>query len=197
MWYGGVCHPRTSRNATGTNASYLMHLSPEEQLLRAYDDHADAIFRHCFFRVSSDRERAKDLVQETFVKTWEYLSQGHEVQNIRAFLYRVATNLIIDASRRKKMYSLDELTDDGFDPPDGKSEDDKAIHRHIDARRMIPLLSKLDGLYREAIVMRFIDDMTPREIAAITGETENVISVRVYRGIKKLRAIMQDTSALS
>lgn len=161
----------------------------EEQFLQAYDDYADAIFRHCFFRVSSDRERAKDLVQETFTKTWEYMRVGRRVENIRAFLYRVATNLIIDAARRKKMYSLDELREDGFDPPSADTPD--ALGGRIDARRMVPFLSKLDGLYREAIVMRFIDDLTPKEIATITGETENVISVRVHRGVKKLRAMME------
>ena len=75
----------------------------------------DAIFRHCYFRVF-DRERARDLVQETFLKTWEYLTRGHDIENIRAFLYRVATNLIIDDSRRKKEISLEQLSESGFDP---------------------------------------------------------------------------------
>ena len=87
-------------------------MSPlEKQFLKAYDEFADPIFRHCYFRVFN-RERAKDLMQETFTKTWEYLNQSpitnHEsrITNMRAFLYRVANNLIIDNSRQKDERSL-------------------------------------------------------------------------------------------
>jgi DNA-directed RNA polymerase specialized sigma24 family protein len=58
--------------------------SLEQDFIKHYNQHSDAIFRHCFYRVY-DRETALDLVQETFAKTWAYLATGHEVKNIRAF----------------------------------------------------------------------------------------------------------------
>lgn len=61
----------------------------EAQFLAAYDEWADAIYRHCFFRVYS-KERAEELVQDTFMKTWQYLEKGNEVENLKAFLYKVA-----------------------------------------------------------------------------------------------------------
>ena len=80
----------------------------EEEFLTLYDAYADAIFRHCFFRVY-ERERARDLVQETFARTWEYAAKGNAVENARAFLYRVANNVIGDEVCEKKETSPDAM----------------------------------------------------------------------------------------
>ena len=83
-----------------------MRNTTNDTFLTAYDKYADAIYRHCFFRVFS-KEKAEELTQETFMRTWQYLEDGKEVLNLRAFLYRVANNLIIDHSRKKKEERLD------------------------------------------------------------------------------------------
>jgi len=164
-----------------------MARDPKKEFLEAYEKYADAIWRHCFFRLYNDRERALDIMQETFIKTWEYLARGNEIENIRAFLYRVATNLIIDSVRKKRTFSLDELTEQGFDPPD-------TSHRRIEAdaemAQISKLIEKLEPEYREVVVMRYIDDMSPKEIAGALGESENTVSVRVHRGIKKIREFL-------
>src|SRR3989338_4735544 len=97
----------------------------QDEFLQAYEAYNDAIFRYCYFRVY-DRERARELSQETFMKAWEYLSRtGKKIENLRAFLYKIATNLIIDNSRQKgkKTVSLDQLHEEGFDPGDDRTED--------------------------------------------------------------------------
>jgi RNA polymerase sigma-70 factor (ECF subfamily) len=153
---------------------------------KLYDEFADAIFRHCYFRVY-DRELAKDLTQETFIKTWDYLSQGRLIENMRAFLYQVANNLVIDNARKKKPISLDVLHDQGFDPSEDPSE---SFARNLEAKNIIALLRRLDAKYREVVVFRYVDDLGPREIAAILGESENVVSVRLNRALKQLRELI-------
>lgn len=157
-----------------------------DDFLRAYDQYADAIFRHCYYRVY-DRERARELSQECFMKTWEYLSQGKEVQNLRAFLYRVANNLIIDSSRKKKESSLDAMMDEGFEPMDGADKTAVAA----EAGNMLALLDKLDEKYQDVVRMRYLDDLSPKEIALVLGESENVVSVRLHRAIKQLREYLE------
>ena len=156
------------------------------EFLQAYESYSDAIFRHCFFRVYN-REESVDIVQEAFIRTWEYIAKGNEVQNIRAFLYRVANNLIIDRSRKKKPVSLDELQDFGFDP--GLDETDRIQH-HLEGNEALRLIAAVDKKYQDVIIMRYIDDMSPREIADIIKESENAVSVRIHRGLKKVREIM-------
>src|SRR3989344_5246570 len=90
------------------NDSNLARGKKEKEFLDAYQQYADAIYRHCYFRVYN-KDLAEDLTQETFIKTWKYLSEGKEVKNIKAFLYRVAVNLIIDHSRKKTALVMDDI----------------------------------------------------------------------------------------
>lgn len=160
----------------------------EQLFFEAYEAHADAIFRHCFLRVS-DRELAKDLMQEAFTRTWESMRNGSNPKNIRAFIYRVASNLVIDHYRKKKTYSLEELTEKtGFDPSIDNTDH---LINIIDAKHALAFLPKLPEQYRSVVILRYIDDFSPREIATITGEPENTISVRIHRGVKKLRELME------
>ena len=161
----------------------------EQRFFDAYEAYADAIFRHCYFRVS-DRELARDIMQESFMRTWEYMASGKDPENIRAFLYRVASNLIIDHYRKKKAYSLDALSENhGFDP--SSDETDRIIDAS-DAKRALMHLPRLPEPYRTVFVMRYVDGFTPREIAETTGEHENTISVRIHRAAKKLRSYIEE-----
>lgn len=165
-----------------------MGLSPHEHnFIKAYDAYADAIFRHCYFRVF-DRERAKELMQETFTRTWDYMVKGNEVKSIRTFLYKIANNLIIDHVRKKKEFSLETLQETGFEPSHTTKDE---LHIHIDAERVIEVIGKLDEMYREPILMRYVDGLKPKEIAELLNETVNVVSVRINRGVKQLRELLK------
>lgn len=159
----------------------------EQDFLQAYEEYSDPLFRHCFYRVS-EREVALDLTQETFVKTWEYVASGKEVGNLRPFLYKVANNLIIDYYRKKKSDSLDALQEGGFDV---QSDDAERILVASEGRHALQALGMLEEKYRQVVVMRFVDELTPREIAEIIGESENAVSVRINRSIKKLKELLQ------
>ncbi len=158
-----------------------------EQFTKAYDELSDAIFRHCWFRIG-DRERAKDLMQDTFTKSWQYISQGTQVSNLRPFLYKVANNLIIDEYRKKKELSLDGLMAQGFEPG---FDEKKNIEQGIDAKLAIGVINQLDEKYREVVLMRYVDELSPKEIAEIIGDSDNNISVKIHRGIKQLKEILE------
>ncbi|MEK7569243.1 MAG: RNA polymerase sigma factor [Patescibacteria group bacterium] len=158
----------------------------EQEFIKTYDQFADAIFRHCVFRVS-DREKAKDIAQGSFVRLWDYMSQGKEIDNMRALLYRIANNLIIDEYRKKKVVSLDQMRDEeGFDIGFESMHDIESRDEYEHAQA---LLERLPDKYREALVMRHIDGLSVKEIAHLTHESENVISVRIHRAIEKLKAL--------
>lgn len=159
----------------------------KQAFLATYDEYADALFRHCLFK-TSDRELAKDLLQETFMKVWTYISSGKKVGNMRALLYKTLNNLVIDEYRKKKTGSLDVLAESGFDP---REESPTNIADIIDGERAITLLSKLDDPYKDALFMRYVSGLEISEIAEITGEAENTVSVHIHRGMKKLKEIYE------
>ncbi|OGZ79580.1 MAG: hypothetical protein A2528_01875 [Candidatus Staskawiczbacteria bacterium RIFOXYD2_FULL_37_9] len=153
--------------------------------LDAYEKYADDIYRHCYFRVYN-KELAEDITQETFIKTWKYIIEGKEIQNIRAFLYRVAVNLIIDNSRKKKELAGDERLNN---IRAGEDTEDNIFNR-FDANRIVKLLDKLAENQKQVMVMRYIDELKPSEIADILGESPNAVSVRINQATKKLREII-------
>ncbi len=164
-----------------------MSLNPQQELLEAHEAWAEAIFRHLFFRLS-DRERALELVQEVFLRVWQTLVRGERVENMRAFLYRIAHNLIIDEYRKTKSSSLEALNEEtGFEPVGGDEND---LVAELERVEIIAQLHQVPTPYREALVYRYVDDLPVKEIATLLGETENVISVRIHRGLGKLRQLI-------
>lgn len=176
-------------NALAFNPSLYMSAAStinRETFLEAYDKHADAIFKHCYFRLFN-RERAKEIMQDTFLRTWEQMAKGVEIQNIKAFLYRIATNLIIDDTRKKKMNSLDVMQEQGFNP---SVSDTDAIFNRIDGERVKKMVERMDKKYSNVILMRYVDDLTVKEIAEALGVSQNVVSVRIHRGLKEIKKIL-------
>lgn len=159
----------------------------ESQFIASYDSYADSLFRHCYLRVF-DKDLAKDLVQEAFIRVWNYLAEGKEIRNFKSFLYQVADNLIIDNSRKRKTISLDLLKEKGVEPR--LSTEDGKLDKLIDAKRAAEIISLLEEPYRQVILFRYLDDLSVKEIARICGEKENNISVRIHRGLKKLEEIV-------
>ena len=164
--------------------------NPEQGLTEAYDTYADAIFRHCYFRLGN-RERAKELMQEAFCKAWEHLQRGKDIEHVQAFLYRIAGNLVIDEIRRIKRRpetSLEDLQEEGFDPASEGGESE--LQGNIDGSKILASLDLLDDQSREVLVMRFVDGLPPQDIAAMLGVTANVVSVRLHRATKKLKTLL-------
>ncbi len=156
-----------------------------------YDEYADAIFRFCFYKVH-DRELAKDHMQDTFSRAWKYVASGKEVENMRALLYRIATNLIIDHVRKQKRrptVALDELMEAGFEPGEDRSEQ---MTNQLDAEMALKVLSKLNDKERNLIMMRYVEDLPVNEIAVALGARPNAVSVRLNRALKKLRNLLEN-----
>ena len=153
---------------------------------KTYDVHADSVYRFCLLRARAP-EDAQDIVQDTFVKFWDYIARGDEVENPKAFIFQITRNLIIDHYRKQghREGSLEVLMEDGFDEKDARAENQ--IEHSAEIELLKKHLKTLDPLYQEAVYLRHFEECSVGEIAQILGESENVISVRIHRGIAKLR----------
>jgi RNA polymerase sigma-70 factor, ECF subfamily len=168
----------------------------DREFQNAYERYSDELFRHCSLRLS-DRDRALEITQDTFLRTFEYAKRGGDIRDYRPFLYRTLHNLIIDEYRRSKSVSLEGLvkeeegeTVESILPPDETNTLEKAIDR-FDGKRALAALQEVSEPYREALLLRYVEGLSPSEIAAYIGTSENVVSVRIHRGLKKLRAILE------
>lgn len=131
----------------------------EKVFMESYEEFSDAIFRYALFQ-TSNKETALDIAQDTFIKTWQYLQKGAEVENIKAFLYRVAKNLIIDHRRKKKSSSLDQILEAGVDFAEQENvleEKEKDFEKAQDKQRVLKAVEKIDEKYKEILLMRYIE----------------------------------------
>ncbi|OGG73902.1 hypothetical protein A3A40_00995 [Candidatus Kaiserbacteria bacterium RIFCSPLOWO2_01_FULL_54_20] len=168
----------------------------EGSFRKAFECHADELFRHASLRLP-DRDRALELTQECFLKVLQYVQRGEEVREMRPFLFRTLRNLIIDEYRKAKSFSLDAMVEDdegGIIESDLLRDDtdelESAMDRY-DGSRAVLAIRKLPDMYREVLTMRYVNDLSLREISDSLGESENVVSVRLHRGLKKLRGILE------
>jgi len=159
----------------------------EAAFIKAYDEYADEIFRFCAFRVY-DRERARDVMQDTFTRTWAYVIAGNEIENLRAFLYKTARNLCVNELVRGKTFSLDEMQEvAGFDPEDDQLD---TPERSTEAALLMQHITTLDEASQEVITLRYMNGLAVNEIGEILGEAPNTISVRIHRALQELKKRM-------
>src|SRR3989344_3414720 len=117
----------------------LQETEQKEVLAVAHHDFEKGLNAHAYYKVS-DHEIGEDLVQETFLKTWKYLVRGGKIEVMKAFLYHVLNNLIVDQYRKHKTASLDVLMEEGYEPSVDHSE---RMFNVLDGKRAIRLIGVL------------------------------------------------------
>jgi RNA polymerase sigma-70 factor (ECF subfamily) len=166
----------------------------ENTFLEMYNFYAPKIFRHICYRLGS-REAAEDTAQQVFCKTWQYIMDpGHKIDNLNAFLYKIANNLIADYYRRpeRKNISLDDgLNDDRERKLSVDPSYTNIIDRNLEVGRVKDGLRQLKDDQQELITWRYFDDLSISEIAKISGKSRNAIYVGIHRATHDLRNIIE------
>ena len=166
--------------------------SIKKRFVSLYNSEIDGLFRYCFLRTSS-REIAIDLAQDAFMKLWDYMSKEEKnVLNERAFLYTITRNLIIDWYRKKKSISLESLDDeeneiDYLDKLVLEENTQEMLELSADGRYVIEKIKELEEPYQQVVFLRFAQDLKPKEISEILNLPVNLVSVRITRGLEKLK----------
>ena len=160
----------------------------ESRIEKRYNQYADALYRHAYFRCGN-RDDARDIVQDVFIKYALYLRKEKKIDNDKSFLYQSVRNRVIDYFRKKKTDSLDMLAEGGFDP--SKTSDHEDIFQQSENKQLVILLHKLENdRYREVLLLRYIEGLEVNEIATLLEETANVVSVRLNRATTKLKILL-------
>ncbi len=157
----------------------------QEILTVAHHDFEKGLNSRAFFKVH-DHELGEDLIQNTFMKTWSYLAKGGKIDIMRAFLYHILNNLIVDEYRKHKTTSLDVLVEKGYEPKDIHPEN---LLNVLDGKAALILIQRLPEKYQKIMRMKYIQDLSLKEMSLITGQSKNAMAVQLYRGLEKLKAL--------
>ena len=170
-----------------------MALSPHqknEELLfeESYREHADAIFRRCYFK-TSNREEALEISAEVFARTWEHLQKGGELTNIKAFLYTICNNAIKDFYKKKRPTHEHEFSEafveNLFEIPVEADQEVRALWSEI-----MHCFKQLEAKYRDIMILRYTDGWSVDEIASYVHERANTVSVWLKRSLEKVRTCL-------
>ena len=135
------------------------------------------------------RDGVDDLVQETWLRVLERGSSYDGQSRFEPWLFRVARNIALDAMRKRPMFSLDSNDDRGVRPSPASNEPSPftLAARTEDADRLARSLQTLESVYREALVLRFQEDLSLQEISVVVGAPVSTVASRIYRGLATLR----------
>lgn len=153
----------------------------------AHGNYEQGLSKRALFK-TSDVEVSNDLVQTTFLKTLLYLQKGGKVDLMRSFLNHILNDLIVDEyrARKNKSVSLDVLLENGFEP--GTSEFERYIDI-FDGKGVTLLIPQLPEKYEVVVRLRYLKGLSLKEIALLTGQSENTIAVQSHRGLEKLKKL--------
>lgn len=158
-----------------------------------YEKYLNSIYRYVHYRLSSVEE-AEDLTEQIFLKVWENLrdeSKASQIQNFRAWLYRVAHNQVIDYHRKKQPISVDIQEHTGLL---GRSDHDTEgdVQKKLDHQDVLSAIQTLDQQSQDVIMLRFMKELSHTEVAEILDLEPGHIRVLQHRALTQLRKVMRD-----
>ena len=148
--------------------------------------HHQGLFGHAVHRLR-DVQAAEDAVQETFVRAYRAMSRFDGDFHLRAWLHRILTNVCHDeAARRQRDGLLVELV--SSQPALVNDPADVAIGLvDVSGEVVARALAELPVSYREALTLRYVNELSYDEVAAAIGVTEGNARVRVMRARTALK----------
>jgi RNA polymerase sigma-70 factor (ECF subfamily) len=159
---------------------------------KLYERYLEAIYRYVYFRVA-DTYEAEDLTETVFLKAWEALPRLNQNDlNFRAWLYRVAHNVVVDRHRTfKPTVPLEHVITHKnvlAENPEITAQNGETV------TEMARLIASLDDDLQQVITCRFVMNLSHAETAAIMGRTEGYVRVLQHRALKKLKDVLKDAA---
>jgi RNA polymerase sigma-70 factor (ECF subfamily) len=159
----------------------------EEDLVRAlYAEHGSALTGYVA-RITGDRQRAEDIVQETLLRAWRKSgSLRGDAASMRSWLFTVAHNLAIDERRSRSARNEDDAAGLADVPAAGQ------LDRALEAWQITEALTTLSRDHREALIETYFRGRSVAEAAALLGVAPGTVKSRTYYALRGLRAALEE-----
>jgi RNA polymerase sigma-70 factor (ECF subfamily) len=148
---------------------------------------------HIAFGFARDREEAKDLSQEAFLKAFTYLKQFDGRSSFYTWFYRIVVNVCLDHKRKAKRTAADEFdetVEDRLEPSHQALKplppDQQVLAGQI-SRKVEAALKTLPAKQRTAFILKNHQGLTIKEIAAVMKSAEGTVKVHLHRAVTALR----------
>ena len=171
-------------------------MDPRAKFSRIYYHQVEKIYRFIYFKVES-KETAEDLTSEVFRKAWtvyqisfDQNSDQEKIKNIRAFLYQLARNTVIDHYRYRSKHTS--ISNEDLEIADKTQDLVKQQDVKIDLARIRKSLGNLKEEYQDILVQHYLNNLSLREIAQDTNQSLSAVKTALYRARKALKENLED-----
>lgn len=156
---------------------------------RIYDYYLPKIYRYVVLKVRNKHE-AEDICHDVFLSAWQnianYAHQGHPFSS---WLYQIARNRVIDHYRTKKShYSIEDVKKSFIQEV---SSIESEVDDFLSIERVYNAMHELSGEQQDVLIMRFIEDLSHREIGAALNKSEGAVRLIQYRALNTLKEILE------
>lgn len=156
-----------------------------QALAEVYDTYSPGIYRYAV-RLLGDVTLAEDCVAETFTRFLKSLQEGRGPrENLRAFLYRIAHNLIVDTYRRQENTSA---LDDAFRSEESVPEEEAA--RHIRQKEVREAIHHLTPDQQQVIALKYLEEWSNEEIAMALKKPVGAVKSIQHRALRSLYRLL-------
>ena len=155
-----------------------------------YERYLDEIYRYVYYRAANHLE-AEDLAQVVFIKAWEMiLKKQPKKYNFRAFVYRIAHNLMVDRWRTQKQERSLEV-ENVESIPDPAPTPEQIMLSNEESHNLAEAIRELEPRLQHVFICRFINGLSHAETAQTLGLTEGHVRVLQHRALKKIRVVIK------
>jgi RNA polymerase sigma-70 factor (ECF subfamily) len=149
-----------------------------------YETYFMPLYRYVYFRVGN-KEDAEDLTQDIFVKIYlSFLRYSDSGKSPLAYFYTIARNTVIDYRRKKKILVAD---DEFFTLADSADTPLEEAMKKENADMVRAGIARLPESEQDVVVLRFMSDLSTKEIASTLGKSEEAVRQLQSRGLQSLR----------
>jgi len=145
-----------------------------------------------------DYDEAKDIAQEAFIRAYTKLGQFEKRARFSTWLYRITVNLALDAYRKKKRYplksldtSMKEIEDQNNFYESISTKTDQKVELEESQVKLNNALDKLTENQKTATVLKYFQQKSSKEIAAVMGCAESTVRIHIHRALGNLKKILQ------
>ena len=155
-----------------------------------YDAYQPRIYRFVFLKTGGKQD-AEDITHQVFLSAWQNMGK-YEFQGFpfSSWLYRIASNAVIDHYRTKRDHRDIETISEEIvaEMPDLETKLDTALELKV----VRAALQKLEDDQQSVLLMKFVDELSNKEIAEALGKNEGTIRVIQHRALKQLKKQIDD-----
>jgi len=149
------------------------------------------------YRMTQNHELSEEMAQEAFVKAYNHLgSFDLERGNFKPWILRIASNAAISELRKQaKVVSLTALEESGsWGEADHQTSEDlvSTLERRLSTEEVMQAMQKLDAKYRQALILRYQQDLSYEEVAQALEVPLNTVRTWIKRGLEKLKAEVKE-----